>query len=316
MKKIFCLLLLIFKLYLYSQDIDTTLVTEFELGYDYGQMGFLKGLIGSGEHWCPFVMAIYEDEIYVLDPINSKIIKYSLEGHFLSEIPINQRTEYLHSYFMRIENGIIILYLQTDRGIGLFDLEGNFLFRVPFENSNERDNLQLYSINDYVIRSDNHGINGFYNLSGEKLDLTISEVLPNYPNEYNSDEFIQNIVNSAFSENLILGDNIFTNEFDVYREILNKSNFEFSDSSEYSSLKLRCIRLMGIDDDDNYYWEAWQRNNYNEDFVVITSKYGDIITAFKDPVGRAFFAPSKSGDIYFFEFSTENLLLWKIDRSW
>ena len=86
----------------------------------------------------------------------------------------------------------------------------------------------------------------------------------------------------------------------------------------------RCL-FIGFDDDHNSYWRGKDTSKKWEEFVLVYSRYGNILDAFyiedlKDKsliMGKSIkIAITHSGDVYFMRNDETGSYFWKVERRW
>lgn len=285
-------------------------------GYGNDKIVLNKKAIYGGGIIGPTTLTIDNNNFYIPDNLNNKILIFNENGKFIKSIYINfQYFKGNKKIKLDEDKNLIIL----SKAIVKIDQQGKELF---IKSLNDIDNF-LISINNFqvikneiLLEKDNRiyliDDKGIQKTTKDFNTLKITYNKKTLQNNSTLNDEQRNKIQKYLNENdlILYNDKLLTNNFSKffdYFKINNKSiDINLSNFGGYD--------LIGYDKINNAYWNATS-NGLNT--IIIINKNGKILNIFHYNVGFIQ-AVDSDGNLYSITFDEnyENTIIWKYERVW
>jgi len=181
LRNIFIVTLLVFSFSVFSQEFNSYLITNFSLGEGNDQLGFKQEYIpdevfGGDLIYAPRRIAIFDNEIYIIDIHNSRIQKFDLNGTFLESYPVSNELNLMDAINFRVNESFFAFTVIHFKQLVIINRDNREYFSID----PDLQNLDVYTkgnfflVNDNVIFHNDADEYSCYNHLGERISVEIN----------------------------------------------------------------------------------------------------------------------------------------------
>ncbi|WP_020614629.1 SH3 domain-containing protein [Sediminispirochaeta bajacaliforniensis] len=299
-------------------------VATFSIGKERNEFMYKKNH-DPGANAGPSSMAFSkEGELFISDTWNYAI--KGLNQLWSVEEVIGCKDEYynfLESYFLEVDTATIF-GMQSSNAYGIVNRQGEKVIEIDFHLDSmaeirEKDASNVVSYKRYIFQwLKDGGIVCFYKEGEETKEVRNEEVQELIKNDPRGDlaGLSINEENRLFIEGRPL-----TRDYKTYIQYF-LDTYNIEEDLQYRDDKRHIFRplkqtsgnlsLIGEDSDGNWYWDVLRK------YVFIFNKEGWVLDVFQydDNISSTLPAVHPSGDIYFLDYDTEGVYLYRIENVW
>jgi hypothetical protein len=307
---------------------ESILIKTIQLGRQDGQLMLDKNVMPSG----PITFMVSKKNIiYVGDTLNGRMSLFDLNFDFIKNISYifkEDNIPYVPDTIKIDDKDNIILY-SHQQGLYKLDASGGKQYFV----SDEKKQLNLdgednyFSIDDYVFYYDQAGNLKIIDKEGTvKDDKAAKEIIKGYSTATTtrSSNTIDNQKLLDFAEKnklLIVNNELLTTDYGKYMQIkkfYKATKPQTKGASPINNFDLKTIsivRYIGVDVNQNQYWQGELKITSNPPLILVFSKDGDVIDSFYIPKWVAT-TVAPNGDIYLMQSLETGISFYKVTRRW
>ncbi|MBN2535280.1 MAG: hypothetical protein JXB88_20540 [Spirochaetales bacterium] len=308
-------LLLSIKLFSYNY-YPVEKIKTITIGEGKEQLGHSKEKLPSAGYIMPKTFNVYNEKIFVHDPLNSRMQIYDLKlNHIFSIFTPIKMIETI--FFEVAENGDI--YSISHVGFIHIDKNGNILTFTEYNKVLEA--IKRY--NFFIFKNQIISYNNDKTIYNAEL---AEELRSNYPNTLKNDKGLRDKYDEFIkNNNFIIKGNRFLNtdayyHIDVYFTFI-RNNIKEKSIKDRINLTIETynniISFLGFDKNDNVYWQGYYKEKPT---IFIYSKYGELLDSFYDPVHLDYLYTTRvdesTGDVYHWDVQPDGVTFYRTKNTW